>query len=433
MKENNYLNIELLFKDEESRSIENLKLLYNDINFIKEKIKLLIIQDINFVNSIFDKRVLLKPNWVMHALNENDNICLITNESFILAIVETLIEFKPRKITLADSPIQICNWVELISDDFFRKINILYFDIRRATYNLLDNKIDKDKIPIEDYVIFDLGINSNLEEISKSNIFRVTNYNPDKLAETHNKGIHKYCISKELFENDIIISIPKIKTHQKSGITGAIKNLVGLNGDKDYLPHHRVGGTGFGGDCYPGKNYLRRFSEYLLDIANRNIGNRKFYAFKLLSIFFWKINIKTNFHKIAAGWYGNDTVWRMVQDINFIAEYGLINGSLNNFKVRTIYSISDGIIGGQGEGPLKPDPLNLGIIAFSNNSYLNDIAMAQLMGFNFNKIPLFRNKISFRFINNSEISINRVKVNFNDLNKYKIKTIPPSGWGDKIF
>ena len=28
---------------------------------------------------------------------------------------------------------------------------------------------------------------------------------------------------------DIVISLPKIKSHQKTGITGAIKNLVGIN------------------------------------------------------------------------------------------------------------------------------------------------------------------------------------------------------------
>ena len=32
-------------------------------------------------------------------------------------------------------------------------------------------------------------------------------------------------------------SLPKLKTHKKAGITCALKNLIGINGNKEYLPH----------------------------------------------------------------------------------------------------------------------------------------------------------------------------------------------------
>lgn len=54
-----------------------------------------------------------------------------------------------------------------------------------------------------------------------------------------------------------------------------MKILVGVNGDKDYLPHHRLGAKGYGGDCYPGYNILRSCSEYLLDMSNRHIGEKR--------------------------------------------------------------------------------------------------------------------------------------------------------------
>ena len=121
--------------------------------------------------------------------------------------------------------------------------------------SFLRNQVDKNRSSISEYVIFDVGKDSYLEPITndKKNLFRVNNYDPDRLAESHRAGVHKYCITKELFEADIIFSLPKVKTHQKAGITAALKNLVGLNGDKDYLPHHRIGGTEIGGDCYPTK------------------------------------------------------------------------------------------------------------------------------------------------------------------------------------
>lgn len=92
--------------------------------------------------------------------------------------------------------------------------------------------------------------------------FRITCYPPERLKREHQKGHHRYCIIKDLFEADVVLSLPKVKTHQKTGITGALKNFVGVNGDKDYLPHHRIGGTKFGGDCYPGGSLLRRWSEF---------------------------------------------------------------------------------------------------------------------------------------------------------------------------
>jgi uncharacterized protein (DUF362 family) len=80
-----------------------------------------------------------------------------------------------------------------------------------------------------------VGKRSYLEEVSddERSPFRVTNYDPGRLAESHRKGVHKYCITKELFDADVVITVPKIKTHQKAGLTNALKILVGVNGDKD--------------------------------------------------------------------------------------------------------------------------------------------------------------------------------------------------------
>jgi len=101
-------------------------------------------------------------------------------------------------------------------------------DLRRKEFHgnkLIDNKRD-----ISNYIFFDLKDKSYLEPITTvENKFRVTDYNPERLAESHSNGKHKYCIAKEVFEADYIIALPKAKTHQKTGITNAIKLLVGFN------------------------------------------------------------------------------------------------------------------------------------------------------------------------------------------------------------
>ena len=61
-----------------------------------------------------------------------------------------------------------------------------------------------------------------------------------------------------------------------------------------------------------------------------------------------------------------------------------------------MYSLSDGIIGGQGDGPLKPEPLALGFLSLTNDSALNDLALATLMGMEIEKVPLLAEVLSSR-------------------------------------
>ena len=126
-----------------------------------------------------------------------------------------------------------------------------------------------------DYVRFDLADDSLLEPITTDEApFRVTMYDPRALDETHRRGRHRYLVARELIEADVVFNVPKLKTHKKAGVTGALKNLVGINGHKAYLPHHRKGGAGRGGDAYPGSSLWKTFAEEAYDTANRLTGGR---------------------------------------------------------------------------------------------------------------------------------------------------------------
>jgi hypothetical protein len=240
--------------------------------------------------------------------------------------------------------------------------------------------------------------------------------------------MHKYCITKELFNADIVISLPKIKTHQKSGITGALKNIVGLNGDKDFLPHHRIGGTGMGGDSYPGKNRLRYWSELALDNANRKKGKSIYWFWIRLSSLLWKISMPKKNHQLSAAWFGNDTTWRMVMDLNMIVNYGRADGTLADEPQRFLYSFCDGIVGGQGDGPLRPDPLNLGVVCFSDDSATTDVCMAILMELKIEKLPLLKAAKAFMPGRKIDIRLNGNPIQITALEKYTTQAIPPPGW-----
>ena len=76
------------------------------------------------------------------------------------------------------------------------------------------------------------------------------------MRAAHTPTRHAYLIGRRFLECDVFINLPKLKSHQKAGITCALKNLVGINAHKDYLPHFRFGSPSAGGDEYPDGNWL---------------------------------------------------------------------------------------------------------------------------------------------------------------------------------
>jgi uncharacterized protein (DUF362 family) len=434
----NKLVVNTLYKDHTERNINNLGLKYDNVKELKNCLRKVLSDSGLNLAQFAGKKLLIKPNWVRHSLRPMDDICLVTHNNFILAVLEILLETKPQSIIIGDAPIQGCNWERMIPGSFSNQINtfsrkyctpISLNDFRRTVFCSISGNFKNNLRDISNFIFFDLGNKSFLEPITtKKSIFRVTDYNPDRLAESHLKGKHLYCIAKEVFDADYIIALPKAKTHQKTGITNALKLMVGINGDKDYLPHHRVGGTGLGGDCYPGKSSFMRLSEFVLDQANMRINNFMYHPLKFLSKVLWKMSITTAEHSLAAAWYGNDTTWRMVMDLNVIVKFGKIDSTIDEKPQRSIIYICDGIIGGQGDGPLNPDPLPLGIIMLSENPALMDKALAEMMGFNPKSIPLIVAGEQFLLKEDSEIIINGMKESWDALSNLKILTIPPPGW-----
>jgi len=432
-----FLNIITSFSQPDERNLKYLETVYNDSSQMNSII-LKAIATFPLDAYIKKKKVLLKPNWVTHSKKYSDELCLRTNDKFVIAVLRVILSLGPVSVTIGDAPIQGCKWDKMISRPFKKiiqelsdefKIPVEIKDFRRRTYIFHDNNYVSDIRPISDYLIFDVGKGSFLEPVTKAGQtkFRVTNYDPERMSEAHASGIHKYCITKEFFDADVVISLPKIKTHQKTGITGALKNIVGINGDKDFLPHHRLGGTKMDGDCYPGGSYLRYWSELSIDKANRRQGRKSFWYWQKLSSLLWKLSFPGPLHNQAAGWYGNDTTWRMVMDLNRIALYGYRDGKLYEKPQRQIFSLCDGIIAGQGDGPLDPEPLALGIISFTDNSVLNDRAMALLMELPLDKIPLLATNGLYEELD-YEITINGEGIKLKDLNKYAIKATSPKGW-----
>jgi uncharacterized protein (DUF362 family) len=392
-------------------------------------------------------KVLLKPNWVHHRnIGGYQGDCLVTHPSVVRAVLEEVLLARPRQVTIADAPIQDCDFDRVVSPAFRNAcaqsgggVPIDFVDLRRTI--LTDSDLVKgtreNLRPEESYVLFDLGRDSLLEPITTSPPrFRVTKYDPRRLADRHHRGRHQYLLAREPFDADVTISIPKLKTHGKAGLTGALKNLVGLNGNKDYLPHHRVGGTSWGGDCYPGFAPLKRIGEVLLDAANRNIGHAR--AGRLTD----HARVASRLHRRITGedgsiegmWFGNDTCWRMVGDLNRILRYGRVDASMSETPQRAFHTLTDAIVCGEGDGPLAPEPIACGAITFSADPVAADLCHAALLRFDADRIGLLRGlQEQMRWPLYSDtpatFSVDGRPASLNDIAaSHGINAKPPRGW-----
>jgi uncharacterized protein (DUF362 family) len=349
------------------------------------------------------RSVVLKPNWVFHENHSGQGTdCLVTHASVLGAVLELVLQARPAKVVVGDAPIQGCDLPKLMAAAGYNMLKQRYaqagaavewLDFRRTVLGNPEGVWDRqtDLRPLEDYVLFDLGVESLLEPIARdAERFRVTMYNPDLMRQAHAPGRHQYLVAREVIEADIVINLPKLKTHKKACITGALKNLVGINGNKDYLPHHRLGGSRTGGDCYAGGNPFKLAAEYLSDAANRREGMAA-YLLRQGVLGSYCLGRLTGAGKNLEGsWYGNDTVWRMCLDLNRILLYGRPDGTMADLPQRKVLTLTDAIVCGEGEGPLAPTPHPLGMLTLATNPVAAEHVHAHLMGFDWRKIPLIR-------------------------------------------
>jgi hypothetical protein len=80
----------------------------------------------------------------------------------------------------------------------------------------------------------------------------------------------------------------------------------------------------------------------------------------------------------------------MALDLARIAHYADATGTMWDEPRRRHLSFIDGIVAGEGEGPLSPRAVDAGVIAFSDNVAWGDHVAARLMGFEPDTIPIVR-------------------------------------------
>jgi len=350
-------------------------------------------------------RVLIKPNFVLHHNQGNGGMePMITHQSIVKAVVRAALQADASEVLVGDAPIQTCDFATLLdktelgswaerqsqTDSRFRGIK----DFRRTTSRYVNGvrQAEENVLPETDFVLFDLASESLLEPITdEKDDFRVTCYDPRLLAKTHGRGRHRYLVAKDVIAADVVINLPKLKTHKKAGITCALKNLIGINGNKEYLPHHRLGGANLGGDCYPGDSRVKRMLEYAADQQNLSDSGSMARVWSGVATQLTRVlHLLGDDLGLEGSWSGNDTILRTGIDLNRILLYGEVDGSMASSLQRRVVHITDAIVAGQGDGPLSPQPLQLDVLFAGNNAAAIDWFGAQLLGYDPQLVPIVR-------------------------------------------
>lgn len=392
-------------------------------------------------------KVVIKPNLVASRDREKKlkgDVLLASSTN--PSVLRPLIDYSWKalkgkgKISIVDTPLEGSDFGQTVRDlglakmiDFLRKqegMNIELLDLRHfkiIPLMLLDNfilgnysfnigllirkKLSGDP---RGYTIIDLKKDSFLsQEGWNYNRLRFHRANPGVPINYHSLTRNEYSIAKTVLNADVFINVPKLKTHKKAGVTLSLKNLVGIVNEKYWLPHFRAGSPPLGDEylCQP------KIKDLFFDKISRLplfLGN---------SLIFNIVKINNKRPVISGGaWEGNDTLWRTILDINKILFLADKKGRLLKRKQRKHFTLIDGIIAGEGDGPISPIPKRCGLLIAGFNPLLVDLLTVKVMGFNYQKLKQISQAIKLFGVNKKQVkktlSLSRLNMDFK----------PPFGW-----
>ena len=414
-------------------------------------------------------KVVIKPNFVLSSHYEGgDLFSIITHPSVIRVVVDYVYKALEGRgqIIIADAPQMDCNFSELLVRTQLFSIQELYLRKKYFSIGILDLRdfwLEKKEGAAEALTKFrkrlegdpcgscvvNVGEKSEFFGMGNHKKFYGADYNRDETIKHHHGATQEYMISKTILSADVVMSIPKLKVHKKVGVTLNAKGLVGINTNKNYLVHYTLGIPAEGGDQFPAdllsptEKFRVNIKRFLYDIllSKRTLFFDRVYLFIL---WLWQKSFRKILGAIpqdkflidGGNWYGNDSTWKMVSDLMKIIVYADKNGVLGDVPQRKIFSVIDGIIGGENNGPLTPDSKKAGVIVAGFNPLAVDIVGTRAMGFDCGKIRhlanLMNNRIfSFHVTDPREIKIKSNVPEFKNMFYTKDKLLnfkPHRGW-----
>lgn len=357
--------------------------------------------------------IIIKPNWIApcHKHNENEWQSVITHPVVITAVLKIVLERLngKGKVIITDGPQTDSSWEKIMQImqpqqwiEMGEKagVEVQILDLREDEWESKgDVIVTRKKLPGDPLGSTECDLNNYSEFFNhqpSQKGYYGADYNKSETNKAHSSGSHRYRVSRSVMEADVFINLPKLKTHKKAGITCSLKNLVGINTYKNFLPHHNEGTPDDGGDQFPVSTFKNKTEGALIEKFKSSLHQNPWMS--QLAIPIKKIGRRVfgdTRETIRSGnWYGNDTLWRTVLDLNKMLFYGNADGSLRDAQPdnrKKYITIVDGIIAGEGNGPEAPTPKQAGILIAGVNPVAVDAVCAKLMGFDWEKIPVIKN------------------------------------------
>jgi uncharacterized protein (DUF362 family) len=379
-------------------------------------------------------RVVLKPNWIKehderHPAPGNWEH-VITNPTVIAAVARWAARQLDGRgaITICDAPQtdssfatirRYCGLDALCTtlQREFPGVAVTVLDLRPEEWRAIDGvTVDKTALPGDPLGHTHVRLDEASEFFHFQGEGRLYGASYD-MAETntrHAGSRHEYLLCRTPMDADVLINIPKMKTHKKVGLTCALKNLVGINANKNWLPHHTEGTPDRGGDQFPVATSKARLEHGLMGVVKRSLKHRP----RLSRLFVPLKKIGRAYfgdtHRVvrSGNWHGNDTCWRMVVDLNKCLFYFDGSGQRRREPLRYLVVV-DGIVAGEGQGPMAPDPKPCGVVLAGTHPTAVDCVAASVMGFDWQRIRLLANSFRLRELNFVPFTADAIEVSSN--------------------
>ncbi|MBI5383775.1 MAG: DUF362 domain-containing protein [Verrucomicrobia bacterium] len=354
-------------------------------------------------------KVVLKPNliWHAHRYRPDEFEQVITHGSIVRAVLDyVLIALQGRgEICVADGPQLDADWNLIMARTGLGQLCAWYSARTEIPIRLLDLRDTWEDVRGEvlygttplpgdpaGSVEINLGARSRLADHHGAGRYYGATYDQAETNFHHSGGRHEYRLSRTVAAADVLINLPKMKTHKKTGVTLCLKNLVGINTGRNWLPHHTDGAPGDGGDQFPvatAKNTSERKGIRFLEnltMVHPALGAPIYRLAKTVARPIWGHTRET----IRSGnWHGNDTAWRMVQDINR-ALFFSDGSTFPTPRPKRFFAVVDGVVAGDSDGPAAPDRKETALLVAGFNPVAVDCVAVRLMGFDPMKLAVLR-------------------------------------------
>ncbi len=356
-------------------------------------------------------RVVLKPNWVKEHDERRPGPGQWEHVVTHPAVIEGVIRWvAPRlqgrgSIVICDAPQTdssfatlraYCRLDEMVARcrNEFPGVTIELLDLRPEEWTAVDGvTVAKTQLPGDPLGSTHVRLNAASQFVGFSGCGQLYGASYD-MAETNSRHAgetHEYMLCRTPMDADVLINIPKLKTHKKVGVTCALKNLVGINANKNWLPHHTEGTPDKGGDQFPAATTKAKLEHSWMGTAKRWLKNRP--GLSRLFVPLKKVGrlVFGDTQKVvrSGNWHGNDTCWRMVLDLNKCLFFYDGSGNRRTKPLRYL-AVVDGIVGGEGNGPMAPDAVASGVIIAGSHPAAVDCVAATIMGFDWRRIRMLK-------------------------------------------